>query len=160
MTDSGLLIAIVSAAAAFAAALISGWYTYRATKRTTEATREVERDKLASASWEAQVLAWREDVVTLRRQRAEDKAEADAEAERAAKKITSCHERIDHLVQVVDAMERRERALTRWAREVVEMLRLAEVAYPPPPHGVIQTNPRGWPPATPTRGEETPGAAE
>ena len=151
--DSAVVVAIVMAGASVVVALVGGGYTFRAARRNAEATREVERDKLSTASWEAQVKSWREDVVTLREQRAKDLAAYELHMRDCSEQIKSLTIRVDNLVRQRTDDERRHRrerldlerrvdGLTAWGRQVVAVMRERGVPFPTPPPGVVDTDPR------------------
>lgn len=130
MGDGTIVAALVAAIAAILVAGVTGWYTFRAARRNTESTREIEEDKLSVE----QVAQWREDVNTLRRQRAEDAAE-----HRGA--VEAMNGRLDRLSRRLEAVERRERVLVQWARDIVTIMRQHSISFPAPPPGVTDTDP-------------------
>jgi uncharacterized membrane protein len=126
MGDGTVVVALVAALSAILVAAVTGWYTFRAARRNTESTREIEDEKLSVE----QVAQWRQDVVTLRQQRSEDAAE-----HRGA--VEAMNVRLDRLADRLEAVERRERILILWAREVVRIMRQHSVVFPAPPPGVV-----------------------
>lgn len=151
--NSGVLTAVVMAVSAAAVAAITGWYSYRAARRNSEATRQVERDKLSTDSWERQVKAWREDVVALRQQRAEDSKIHEEHRKECSRQIGELTTEVRHLQRQRDSDEERHQTerqtvaaqlavLVTWAKNVVVLLNSAGIAFPPPPPGIQDTDPR------------------
>jgi hypothetical protein len=139
--DSTVLIAIVMSASAVLAAAVTGMYAYRASRKNSEQTRAIEQDKLSTDSWDRQVKAWREDVVALRTQRAEDlrtfeayKAECTSQVEKLTRQIKDLQRQRDE----DEERHRRERqALIAWVRAVVPIFRESGIPFPPLPPGVL-----------------------
>lgn len=138
--DSAVVVAVVMSSGAALAAVVGGYYTYAAARRNTSATREMERDKLSTSSWEAQVAGWRADVLTLRQLRSEDEARQSAAMRDAQASIRGCMERIESLTHRIDVMERYEVAVVRWARAVIRIMQDAHLTFPRPPPGINGTD--------------------
>lgn len=130
--NTAVTVAIIMAVASFFGTAIGGWYTFRAARRNAETTREVENDRLSSE----QVKAWREDVQTLRQQRAED-SEKIRNLEKRLEEVVQAHERdrTEHRQQR-QVLEGRIDALVYWGRAVVRIMREQGMSFPPPPPGV------------------------
>lgn len=151
--DNTTLTAVVMACSAVAVASITGWYTYRASRRNSEATRAIEHDKLSTDSWERQVKAWRDDVIALRAQRAEDAKIHEEHRRECSRQISELTTQIRDIQRQRDVDEDRHHAeretvtaqlavLTTWAKTVVVLLTADGITFPPPPPGIQDTDPR------------------
>lgn len=157
--NAALLTTIIMAVSAVGVPAVGGWYAYRASRRNAEASHDIEQDKLTAESWGRQLQAWREDVVLLRQQRAEDAKEYAAQHKEYTAQHKECVRQIDDLTVQVRKLQRQhdtdeerhraeQRAMTTqlasmiaWARTVVGLLTAAGIAFPKPPPGVQDTNP-------------------
>src|SRR5687767_7822303 len=101
-----IVVAIIMGIASVIGTAIGGWYTFRAARKNAQATKEIEQDKLSTTSWEAQVEAWRTDVVELRKQRAEDRQEYNTHKLNCAEQISELSRK---LAGVIDAHDRDRR---------------------------------------------------
>lgn len=143
--DSGFLLPIILGVLVLVGTLATGWFTYRLGSKTAQETRETEDQKLTTANWVAQIENWRQDVVTLRQQRAEDLAAHEEHRRTCTAQITALTQRVDGLVgqQAEDRRQRRileERndALVYWGLQVIRIMREKDVAFPPPPASIVE----------------------
>lgn len=135
-----LAIAIVAGVGSLAGTLGVGWFTYRSAKQNTQNTRAIEDRKLDETSWEAQVRGWREDVATLREQRAEDRAEHEAHRRECAEQIEEITAEVQWLRYDRADQIRRDRAramfeadIVNWIDEWLPRARALGLDVPDPP---------------------------
>jgi hypothetical protein len=102
--NGALLAAIITSVSALLGTIAIGVSTGKAAKRNTEATREVEDKKVDLDSYEAQVTAWRADVVLLRAQRAEDRREYEAHRQECAARIGDLTAKIETIADEKDEL--------------------------------------------------------
>lgn len=101
---------------------------------TARSARAANRESAQLGGWRDMVTALQEDVARLRAQRSEDER-------RYLGQLDGCNARISSLASKIDAAELRERALTLWARRVVQVMQAVEVEFPPPPVDISDTDP-------------------
>ncbi len=139
-TSASVWVTVIGILTVLASAVV-GIYTARSARAANRETSQL-------SGWRDMVKESREEINRLREDRAEDeeKWRKERDAERAA--MAECHRRIDALTVRFEAAERRERALILWAREVVRIMQLADLTFPPPPRGVNETDPNGHAPVS------------
>lgn len=131
--EPSVLTSVIAAIGSVLAVGITGWFGFRGARAA-----QAQAGSLAAQNRELdQVKLWRDDVEALRRQRVEDEARHKQEREESARQIEGAHQRITELSRRVEMAERREEALLRWARRIVEQLQDTGIPFPPPPPGVI-----------------------
>ena len=142
--NTGVLVAVIMAVASIVGTAVGGYFVYRLGKRNSEATKAIEQDKLSTSTWDAQVKGWREDVITLRQQRAEDAAEHAAKLEACQEQLRQTNARLEEVVRMHEQdrnehMERRRQqeqridAMVYWGREVVGIMQQHGIEFPAPP---------------------------
>jgi hypothetical protein len=134
-----------------AAAIIVGTLGLVGVLRTASVARAVHNRQTAIEGWQQ----WREDAKALR-------AERDSERERHQREMDALRtellgdcesrvgrvsERIDQLVEnharELAAVETRLDATVDWIRAVVPIMRAKGIEFPPPPRGILDTDPGG-----------------
>ena len=82
---------------------------FRAARRTARDTREIETDKLTAASWAEQVKGWRQDVITLRQQRAEDLASFEERLAAKDAELDAAHDMIRRRDDLIAAFKQQQK---------------------------------------------------
>lgn len=137
MPDGATVVQVLAVAATIIVAglgLAGVVYTARAARASNKRTAEIEQSKLDTTRWQAQVDSWRSDVAQLRADRKEDE-------QRHQEQIAALRERMTRIETVAEEERRARFELITWARNVVALLRQAQIAYPAPPPGVADTDP-------------------
>lgn len=127
------LSSTVSVIVAFCSVLgvyIANRYTAKSAQKAQETTSQIEMAKLETARTEG----WRQDNIELRRQREEDRRGYETS-------VREINERIEMLELDQKVAQRERKNLVSWARRIVELLREAGINYPPPPPGILDTDP-------------------
>lgn len=93
---------------------------------TARSARAANRETSQLTGWQVMTKAHQEEIDRLRSDREEDR-------QRYISQITECNTKIDALTARFGEVERRERALSAWARQVIELMRSAGLAFPEPP---------------------------
>ena len=141
MWDGGntgaLLVAVVTAAGG----VIAAWVTAAAKKWRDRRDASLAERTVHREEWETLLSEWRKEVHELRTMRAEDKRVYDAE-------LRECRARIDQLERDREQDRVRIRALTTdlarlssWAREVIALLRINDIAFPALPIDIGEGGP-------------------
>lgn len=137
MPDGATVVQVLAVAATIIVAglgLAGVVYTARAARASNKRTAEIEQSKLDTTRWQAQVDSWRSDVAQLRADRKEDE-------QRHQEQIAALRERMTRIETVAEEERRARFELITWARNVVALLRQAQISYPAPPPGVADTDP-------------------
>jgi hypothetical protein len=103
---------------------VLAYFTYRGARVASRETVDAAAFGRARESYEAALTVERDRITRLERQ------------------LVTFQERINTLERDRAAEQRRFDELIAWGRRVVTMLREAGVAFPPPPPGVVDTDPR------------------
>jgi hypothetical protein len=113
-----------------AAAIIVGTLGLVGVLRTASVARAVHNRQTAIEGWQQ----WREDAKALR-------AERDSERERHQREMDAL--RTELLGDCESRVETRLDATVDWIRAVVPIMRAKGIEFPPPPRGILDTDPGG-----------------
>lgn len=128
--DASSIVSVIVAFFSVLGVYIANRYTAKSAQKAQETTVQLEMAKIEKERTEG----WRADNIELRKQREEDKAGYET-------RMRHLNDRVESLEAEQVVSQRERKSIINWAYRVVEVLRDAGLAYPPPPPGLIDTDP-------------------
>lgn len=146
--EPSVLIAVLALISSLGGVVVANRYTARTAREAQETTAEIESKKLDASSWQEALKGWKDDVRQLREDRAEDAARYEADLAKLQGRVNSLAEELEAVNRARVFDRTQIDAMVAWGRIVVQMMRTAGIAYPPPPPGIQSghTNPEGFSP--------------
>lgn len=128
--DGSSIVSIVVALLSVAGVYIANRYTSKSAQAAQETTQQIEMAKLETARTEG----WRADNIELRKQREEDRKTYESNMREIVNRV--------EMLELDQKVSQRERqSIVAWARRIVDLLKESGIPYPPPPPGIMDTDP-------------------
>lgn len=135
-----IIAAFVAAGLALIGTVIGTVLTYRLGRQNAAESRQTKERELEAASWVAQVENWRNDVVALRQQRAEDQAEYREHRAQCDARIEAQSKRLDEVLAALEEQRKGNRlleidhdALVLWSVQIIKIMQDHGIKFPQPP---------------------------